>query len=270
MTRSAFALTLALASTAGCAALPEAPDDLNSLNSYLFSTFDDANPDVPGVGLENLAALLEATTDRDFSTDSWRDHAWEEIAALAEADWGTADMWPDADPDEQIGVTVAVHSAFAPADHGSLVELADQTPIESSSSAVYDRTFTTAIACFLDQSCDSVDTENAIERRNPLLEVDYDAPKQFRWVTLPESDETALLSRSWLRASFTGNGGNNVMKQFTSIETYLPRDGGSWAFLTLWAYVDFDPEVAENIQRGSAGSGIQESFENSEAYLEAN
>jgi hypothetical protein len=264
-------LLLPLIAVAGCAAPPpEAPAELGELMLYLFAEYDNEDPRVMEAGVDSLQAFLEGfeADGGDLTlTSEDEDRSWAP-PVLTPENYGTADPWADADPNGQLPVMLATVSGYSPADHAGLIGLADQTPIESSSSAAYDRTIDEDLDAFLAGDADVLMTSNAIHRQNFLLDLNYTAPKQFRWVTTEAG--TALVTRSWIRQQFVGNSGTNTLDQFNSVEVMIPVDGGSYQTTTLWGQTVLDPAVADNILINTVRNGMQESFENSEAYLDAN
>jgi len=261
-------LALPLLALVGCSPPPEAPEELDDLLLFLFAEYDNEDPRAMEDGVLNLRAFLDGIAADDLALDASYDARLWQPTLLTADHYGSADPWSGADPTGQLPVMLATISAFSPAEHAALIPMVDQTPIESSSSNVYDRTIDGDADAFLAGDVDVLMTSNSIHRQNLLLDLFYDAPKQFRWVTTDAGD--ALVTRSWIQQQFTGVEGTNTLDQFNSVEVMIPIDGGSYQTTTLWGQTTLSPAVDDTILINTVRNGMQESFENSEAHLEAN
>ncbi len=266
-------LTVLLALLSGCTPPPEAPTQLGELSLYLFANFDDPDPLVMQAGIVNMLAFLE---DFEASTDlavesSAADRTWQ-LPVMETQHWGGADHWDGHDPVDQLPVAVAVRSSYAGSEHADLVGLADQTPLESSSSARYDRTFVTDFAPWLSGDEPSLETSNSIDRDNILLTLTYTADKHYRWIELPDGGGNAVVARSWIDQQYVnedgeGTANEDTMDFFSNVEMSIPSGSGTLRYNALWGAVKFEPELDETILQNSVRNGLQEGYENVEAYL---
>ncbi len=231
------------------------------LNLYLFGHFDAEDPLEMQQGVEALEEQLSAI-DLTGDQDGRR---WNDGELLTEEHWGGATYWADAQPLDQVVVTVAGHSAFGPADHASLIPIADQTPFESSSSAAYNRTVIGDSDCFVAGTCDRVETMNEVHRSNAIVNIWYDTPKVFRWVELSDGRQ-ALVARAWLEEPFEGESGNNRLEQFTALEVRIADpDGGAILYTTIWG--DLKPPLGDAIVQNITANGIDEGWEKTDDFL---
>lgn len=265
-------LALLLCGLSACTPPPEAPEDLGELTLYLFANFDDPDPAVMQAGMVNMLTFLEEFEEGgDLGIDSpATDRAWQ-LPALEEENWGGADHWDGGSAENQMPVGVAVRSAYPGGDHAELVGLEDQTPLESSSSARYDRTFLTDFDEWLAGDVALLQTENSIDRDNILLTLTYTAYKDYRWVEMPDGSQ-ASIARSWTTEEYinepgAGTANEDRMEFFSNVELTIPSGEGSLRYNCLWGAVVFAPEVDETVLLNTVRNGIQEGYENTEAYL---
>jgi hypothetical protein len=261
---------IALAAT-GCKPPPEAPTDLSELSLYLFEMFDDEDPLVMQAGMVNLLAFLEDyEADVDLSVESEaRDRAWS-MPALTEEHWGGAPHWDGSVAEDQLPIAVAVRSAYDGATHTDLIPMVDQTPLESNSSEVYDRELLADFDDWVAGDLDKLETRNDIHRLNFLLDVNYVAWKDFRMVELPDDGGTAMVARSWTTEQYIDNDADNTLDFFSNVEVTIPSGEGTLRWNCLWGSVMFNPEIDETILANTVRNGLQEGFENTEAYLDDN
>ena len=271
-----IALPLLLATLIACKPPPEAPTELGELSLYLFANFETEDPAVMEVGMANLQAYLvdyEGSTDLSMESSAV-DRSWQ-IPPLTEEHWGGADHVQEIDPNNFDSVSVAVRSRHEGTAHASLIGMADQTPLESSSSAAYNRTFETDFDEWLSAEEGILRTTNSIDRDNILLTLTYECEKDYRWIRLPDGT-VAAAGRSWITQSYinedgAGGPGEDTMHFFSNFEVTFfdgSTEGETLRYNALWGYVDFEPAVDEAILLNTVRNGIQEGFENTEAYLD--
>jgi len=267
-------LVLLASALVGCKPPPEAPTELGDLTLYLFANFDDPDPAVMQAGVVNMLAFLEGyEADVDLAVDTpVTERAWS-IPALEEENWGGAPHWVGGDIATQMPVGVAARSAFGGNAHAELVGLADQTPLESSSSARYDRSFDTDFDSWLTGDAKLLRTTNEIDRDNILLTLTYTAYKDYRWIELPDDGGQAVVARSWIDDQYinedgAGTANEDTMDFFSNVEMTIPSAGGTLRYNCLWGAVVFTPEVDETVLLNTVRNGMQEGYENTEAYLE--
>jgi len=267
-------LYLLLLSLAACSPPPEAPTELGELTTYLFANFDDPDPLVMQAGMVNMLAFLEEfESGESLEVDSSAtDRSWT-VPALQEEDWGGATHVAGVDPESFYAVSVAVRSAYTGAEHTPLIGLPDQLPLESSSSARYDRTFLDDFAAWSAAGEGSLRTLNDIDRDNILLTLTYECNKDYRWVTMPDGS-LATIARSWISEAYVnesgaGTSGEDVMDFFSNVEMTIPSGDTTLRYNALWGHVSFVPAVDDTVLVNTVRNGIQEGMENTEIYLES-
>ena len=267
-------LCFLLLGLSACSPPPEAPTELGELTTYLFANFDDPDPLVMQAGLVNMVTFLEDFEgEADLGVDSSAtDRSWS-VPALQEDDWGGAAHVDGVDPELLYAVSVAVRSSYTTDEHTPLIGLADQLPLESSSSARYDRTFLDDFATWSAAGEGSLRTLNDIDRDNILLTLTYECNKDYRWVTMPDGS-LATIGRSWISQSYVnesgaGTSGEDVMDFFSNVEVTLPSGDTSLRYNALWGHVSFVPTVDQTVLENTVRNGIAEGMENTELYLAA-
>ena len=234
----------------------------SDLNLYLFARFDAADPLEMQQGVEALEESL-AAVDLTGDQDARR---WDTGSPLTPDDYGGAAIWEGADPLDQIIVSVAGRSTFDVSLHADLIPMADQTPFESSSSVEYNRTLVGDGDAFVAQTSTQLSTMNQVHRQNFILNVWYDTPKDFRWIELSDGRE-ALVARAWLEDAFEGENGSNTLEQFTALEVRIPDAAGTVLYTTVWGFLR--PSIGDVVLANSVANGIDEGWENTDAFLSA-
>jgi|GEM_PF-5446961 len=267
MTRPFLISLCALPLLVGCPAeeaeLPPPPDFVGDkdLSLYLFGAFDAEDPVEMQQGVEALDVQLSSV---DLLGDQ-SGRRWDGGEMLTEDDHGGATIWADAQPLDQVIITVAGHSTFGPDAHATLIPMADQTPFESSSSAEYNRTVLGDADAFVAGTSARLETTNEVHRSNAIVNVWYDTPKVFRWIELTDG-RNALVARAWLEEPFVGENGNNTLEQFQALEVRIPDpDGGAVLYTTIWG--DLKPPLGDVLVGNVTANGIDEGWEKTDAFL---
>lgn len=213
----------------GCKKPPEAPKELNDLSTFLYREWDNEDPAVMEVGMDNLHAYLKK---QDLSAGIL-DRSWE-LESPTKDDISDIAYPKDADPKNTLGVAVGYESLWPIEDHATLQTESDQLAAEPSAK-VYERTFPDDKdpLCFVDQTCDPLVTVNDIERQNLLMSVSMVLYKDFRWVETEQGP--AFISRSWLEESVDGESGSSRIVQSYSVDAWIPKGKTAWRFQTLWS-----------------------------------
>lgn len=269
MTRFPLVLLCALPFLGGCPSegteLEPPPDFVGDkdLSVYLFGAFDATEPLEMIQGVEALEVQLAPV---DLLGDQGN-RRWDGGAMLTEEDHGGATIWSGAQPLDQLIITVAGHSTHGPDEHATLIPIEDQTPFESGSSETYNRTVVGDGDCFVAQTCDRLETLNEVHRQNILVNIWYDTPKVFRWIEMTDGRK-ALVARAWLEEPFSGENGNNTFEQFQALEVRIPDpEGGAILFTSIWG--DLKPSPGELVSANTTANGIDEGWEKTDEYLDA-
>lgn len=284
-----FALLGALV---GCSRIPEADEGLGDAAATMFADFDEDDARVASV-VRNLER--EAYRELDVNAES-PDPRARSVSPLALEDVDHLPERPDRDPGLALAVLVAYPSAFEVEDHAVIPVLADQRPLEPQSPDHYDREFLDGRGCWQGRDCLWLATRQELTKVYPLAFInplEYGFDKDFRWVdiALPDDDAPrwAYIARSFTKREYVSGGGNNVLNQSYTVETWIPRDGrgflraggppedrpdagdsgdgGTLRLLVVWSEASIlsvdDPAIQENVIRG----GMNDNMNAHEAWL---
>lgn len=250
-------LPLLLMALGACKAPPEAPEELDELSKYLYREWGNEDPEVPGVGLAGLEDFLltldleGAINNRSFSIGPAGADTVQYVGVPA-----------GQDPDATIGISVARLSDYPVVDHARLQIEVDQLPTEPTASD-YVRRFIdpTDPSCFVDHSCEIIETENDVVRNNLMISVEFVLFKQFRWIELPDEGGWAFFSRSWTDQVWYGNNENTSIKQSYALDVWLPYEGDTTLrYQLLWSESDVaisDPDLIAATLKSSSDNTIK-------------
>ena len=266
--KPALTVALAAASLFGCAAPPpEAPTELGDLSLYLYREFDHEDPAVLAAGLQNLDGFLDTIASEDWDPEEGREGREWQPPVLSLEHRSELQAPEDRDAEAQLAVAVAWASPFEVTEHRALVALPDQTPVEASSSASYDRAFLSDVECFVAGDCQRLETLNTIHRDQLILDIVYEAYKDYRLVELEEGAPPVLVARSWTEERFFGEAGQNSIDQSYSLEVWLPGPTGTRRFMGYWSEMTLPAVSDTSLLLNLMGSGLDEIFQNTDGYL---
>jgi hypothetical protein len=261
-TRPLFALCAVLATACGKPP-PEAPDELGDLSIYLFENFDAEDVEVLQVGTQNLEDFLSTI---DLTAEDVDDRAFT-LPILAEDHFGGI-TGSGYDVNEQIPVGEAGLSRHDLEANMELVAETNHVCIESGTTVSYDREFLSDLDCFMDGTCETVETVNEVLKRNTLASIWYDQYRDYRLITL-EDGRDVLYSRLWLEDVFD-NGGNASWDQTYTIEVSIPDpddDSETIRYVAMWSSITLFG-IGGNDYAALVKNGIDESLENTDDFID--
>ncbi len=288
---------------AGCQAPPQADPEFSDAARFAFREFDTEEPARLAFATRALEEQLYLSLDLEADSAAER---WMEPEFLAEEDVAEIEH-PDYPVSAGLPVALGKFSAFDVPAHPEYLVLADQTPVEPGGPQ-YDRTFRDGSdACWLNNECEWMRTDNHLIKQNLLLSVEYDLFKDYRWIdlnlpdpsTVPEGEPIvnageprwAIAARSWTDQVWVGDGGANEIQLSFSFEVWIPRDGGGYVrtdgdtnaadgewttdsngggslrLLSLWSRTNLSDSTADVTVQNVIRGGIEDIFEQQEAWL---
>lgn len=243
----------------GCVPPPDAPEDLDALSRFLYREQAWPSPLVPADGMENLRALLAAVPDLEGTV---MDRSWS-LSDLTVEDVQGLPERPDRDPALAAGVAVAYRSQRPIVDHARAQTEADQRPFEATAPDHYDRSFlnTEDPSCFIDGTCEVLETFNDATRENLLMTITFELRKDFRWLTLPDG-RRGFLARSWYERSWNGERENVTVWQSYSVDAWIEADDPAQTlrFQTLWSETDLGVPISDEAVVATVRGGIDDFF----------
>jgi len=257
-------LVLLLPGLAACST-PEAPSDLSDLSRFIFREWEADNPVVLEQAMVNLeASLSEVDLEGERIDRSWV------LDSIEEEDVDGVLHPADRDPAVCLSVTLSGLSPWPVEDHARLQVEADQALAEPTS-PVYTRNFTEPDdpACFPSGDCLLVRTSNDVRRENLLMSIDFVLLKDFRWVELDGGERRALVARSWMDQSWTGDSGATHLWQSFAIDVWLGQeDGSTWRYQALWSESEVVDGVTEETIRATVRIAIDDIFAAGDSAIE--
>jgi len=244
----------------GCKSPLEAPSDLEELTRWMFIEWED--PDALAAGAANL--LEFARTEVDFEAD-WEGRSYES-GALGE---GAADglVNHNYDPADTVSVVLFFSSRYPAEDHLDHIGMEDQTPVEPSSSELYNRSFIeNDPGCVSDGSCEFMRSMNDVRRDTALYTLDYDMRKDWRWITI-EGEGEALCARSFNLESASGN--LIELQQGYSVDIFLPDGNGALRMQSTWQQMELAGLDAEDVGK-TIIKGIDDQLQVHDEWLDEN
>ncbi|MCB9663878.1 MAG: hypothetical protein H6732_07180 [Alphaproteobacteria bacterium] len=211
-----------------CSRIPEADEGLGDAAATMFADFDLDDARVASV-IRNLER--EAYRDLDVDADG-PDLRGKSVSRLSRQDVDHLPERPDRDPGLTLAVLLAYGSAFGVDAHAQIPVLKDQRPLEPQSPDHYDRTFLDGRACWRPRDCLWLATRQELTKVYPVAFInplEYAFDKDYRWVDLATTEDPeprwAFIARSYTKREYVSGGGNNVLDQSYTVETWIPRDG---------------------------------------------
>lgn len=255
---------------------PEAPTDLGELSTFLFDEIDNEDTAAAALGASNLRDFLLAfeagtTADQDAAVSLEADGAREDrtwsLPILEPAATGGSPLPATADTSRQLPAGVAVRSAYGAQRHVDLIALNDQVPVEPESSAAYDREFTSDLDCFLDGSCARLSALDTVHRSNLLIDVWYD--QQHEWLAVDMDEGRAVLARTWIDLEAQEEGGGATIEQWSSLVVHLEDGAETLRFTAVWGSSSLNDTLQHDFLINQVCDGVEEGYEDTEAYLAA-
>ncbi|MBM76413.1 MAG: hypothetical protein CMK59_13490 [Proteobacteria bacterium] len=227
----------------------EAPTDLNALTAYMFREWDNDDPSVLAAGLENIESI---GSDYPVDESNFAERSFEGVEALTTEDVSDVELTHGYNPSDAGGVGIFLQSTFSVDDHVGLFVMADQTSIEPAS-PYYARTITDGETCFPSQACDTMASENDVERKNLVVDTEHETIKVWRWIELSDG-RMAISGRTWQPALADSDKEDKIYQNY-SIEVWIPNDDGTLRFLTTWSENSF--EFADALIIGSVNDALE-------------
>ncbi len=249
---------MTLLSTAACAPLPEAPEEVTELSPFLFIHHEN-DPRVLEDAVANLReGLAQIDLDASRAERGWipLPLALDDVAALGPE--GT-------DPEDCVAAGLVARTAHPPELHAELATRIDQVPAEPTATD-YERRFLDPVdpACFPGQDCGALVTVNDVRRENILYAARFDLHKGFRW-----AGDDAIVARSWLDRSWTGEAGNTELIQSYGIDVVTRLDSGETVRLQVaWGEVDLGVGVSEDFSRATIRAAIDQVIEQTDEAID--
>lgn len=228
---------------------PTAPKELGELGAFLFANFNvdaDEDPELYadyGAGLVNLRTYLTDDVKVTGDSGTWKDLAVT-MPILEGEDLGDLKIPDGADPAKQVNRAIPGMSSHPVNASRELHVQTNQICIESSSTLWAGRSFLSDEKCWEDESCDSLQTETEVYKKNILAEVWYDQFKDYRYFEVEdENGDTfdVIVGRAWIEEVFPAQGGgNNSWDQLFQLDVSIQdpkKDSQALRWFSMWSSI---------------------------------
>jgi hypothetical protein len=248
---------------------PQAPTDLGDLSLFFFREFESGDEALLQDGAGNLRDFfLGHDTDGALAAESERDGRTWSIPILEREDMGGVAIPDEVDPLRQLPVAVAMRSAYSLAEHLAIIALSDQTPVEPESSAEFTREFDSDVGCFVAGDCPTLLCRDTIHRQNLLLDLVYVQQTDFRRIELPDGSGDAVIARSYLEEMFSEEGADpETIEQWSAVTARIEDGATTLRYNTLWGSSSLNDDLEEDFLLNQVADGMEEGFQNTDAYL---
>lgn len=247
-----------------CGKVPvEAPEELGELTQYLFVNYESETGEELVAGLVQLEAYM---LDLDLSAEL--DDRAVTPPNLTDTHLEGVTYPTSVDLEAQVPVAVSYLSDVTMDDHYSLMLEPNQVCIASNGTLYHERVFLTDTACFVDGTCELLETTNEIRFENFLAKVWLDEFQNYRNVEL-EDGRVAVIQRSWMEQQYDSDNGSSSWDLRFAISVRLPSaddDSQTLRFNSFWSSVTI-PGVGDDIYAALVKDGIDEGFMNEDGFI---
>jgi hypothetical protein len=216
----------------GCAPPPEAPDKLEDLCTYVFTHFDDDDPEELQAGLDNLDAWLSKGDNLAQTVEGYQITNLDK-EAIQGIDTSTQKV------SGLVGAAVANEHEWSLKQMSIATVTADWAEVVPKNYDVYERTFHKDKSCFPSKDCERIAATAYGEAKFAgLIQVVTRNRIQFRWV---ETEELGwvLLHRSWLTEPAEVSLDSIQVNAQYFLAMTLPDGGGTTRVQATWMDSDY-------------------------------
>jgi hypothetical protein len=208
-----------------CHRLPDAPEDLDALMSYIYGHTADEEPDALEAASGNLSAWLDLHLQDTLTGYAIQDLDAETVAAL---DAGSPDL------DDLVGAAVGHESPWPAETVGLEASVAPGTDLENWGTEGEGKVYRSDPACFAAQTCDWLEAEEWTSDEVALgIVADTHWWRQWRWLHLESG--TGMVERQWTLEPATFNVSFLQMDAQYYTWIFLPvEDGTSVSVQATW------------------------------------
>ena len=239
--------------------VPDAPETLDLLGSYLFTEY--ANPDERYMeqGMENLKTWIDA--NREDVQEGYRieNISIEAIEAL--------ELEHETNLEGLIGAAVATDITLSVEETIEYVILADPMEISPDAYGYFEREWDGDVDCFLRKECKQIDYDADMHNYFPLgIEISSKVHGQYQWIMAPSGDY--VIQRRWMKNPGISNKDWFQVDQDYALTIYMPNDGGLRFMDMEWIVTLLgDIPVPEDFAIGLAIDSITKNRKRIESYI---
>lgn len=203
---------------------PEAPDDLYDVCAWLYPEHASTTPEGREVGLDSVAAWLDARGDEAGDGYEVAPLTQEAVSDLDEAPHRVDGLW---------GVAVATPSVHDLGDHLHALLEVEPTHLSPDQYAGYTRTWEGDLECFVQGACERVTSTEEVDIHLPLsVESHQRTIHQYVHVASPVGP--AVLERAWLPEPGEFSVDWIQIPDQYYLQALLPSATGFWRLQVTW------------------------------------
>ncbi len=248
---------------AGCRAPPPAPVELDELCAYLFAHTADEDTRELEAGLANLDTWMNANLEdtlEGYQVTNLSDAA---VEVLDDRNHNTEDM---------LGAAVGtISQSYEPYAFAIALTVDDPVEVIPDAHEDYERTFLTDTECWVEMTCDHLETENHLYDHYPILnDVESENYSYFRWVEI--DGQLGMVQRSWLTRPSDVEWDSFELNDQYYLNVLLPYgEGGTLTLQSMWVDATLnDSSVPEAMALNLVISQMQSVYEQVELFLDSN
>ncbi len=245
----------------GCAKeKPLAPTEMTDLVRDMFDNYEDE--EALAAAVENLDPWIQENALAEEAIEGYR------LDPLVTDDVDSVERPNGASLDDLLGAAGCNISAYGLDDQAWHIVDTDQV-WGNSKYETYTRRFVGETKPSGFQAGEGVlRTVNDVATTSFTITIPYTLYKDYRWVET-ESGIQAIVARSWIEEAGCNDAGNNCLKQSYSID-HFHLDGTETLRLTAtWSEVEAVIELSDDLLIKGLADGFQDTFESTEAHLDA-
>ena len=244
-----------------CSAPPEAPEDLNSLLSYVYAHTMDENDDALRAGIGNMRTFASESSEEMTAGFTVSHLSQEALDSTPEDFVANPDLY---------GVALEYFVPFSASDIVYCNTVVNGAEVYSANYISYEREHLTELDCFLDQTCSTLRFRSTILSSLPLgAEILSQYINELRWIEMDSG--MAFVQRSWMEgeAESTADWANMTANFYIGVTT--STEEGTQTIAASWAAVQLgDLALPEDLAKSQAIDGLRSNGVDLTAWLSEN
>lgn len=248
-----------LALLLACSRVPDAPEDLNQLGSYLFTHFEASNPQYLINGIDNLYEWV--LLNKSDLEEGYRIQNINEQAVL---DLGFADS---INLEDLVGAATGTELHYSVSDVLEALLLTSPMDLSPDSYGYFETVWSEEPECFIAQNCPTVEYDSEVENLFPLgIVMENKIHGKYRWVNSSYGD--AVISRRYTLESVSNQSWLNIEQDY-GLSIQLPMSFGTMFIDIEWVVAKLgELSVPEDYALNLAIDAMRTGRQNLEIYMD--
>ena len=255
-----LALIVPAALTACAKEKPLAPTEMTDIVRYMFDNYED--PEALAAAVENLDPWMQANAGSEEAIEGYR------LDPLTSDDVDTIQRPSGSQLSELLGAAGCNISAFGLDDQAWHIVDTDQLWGNSKYDSYVRRFVGDTGPSDFQNGQGVLRTVNDVATTSFTITIPYTLYKDYRWIET-DSGVQAIVARSWIEEAGCNDAGNSCLKQSYSVDHFHLHDGETLRLTATWSEVAAVIDLSDDILIKGLADGFQDTFESTEAHLEA-